>query len=571
MGTKSSGNSTLVVLLVIGGVLLLGSCVGLSVIGLVGFFVLSLGTNASQNFNTISTAIQNPNPNNFQTKTVGPPSFNVPSFGPFTQPSFRSPSSPIYSSPPTTFPSAGTPFTSKEPPKPVVKPLILPPLPEPLLITPSPVSAERGYPLPGEAGPIRVAGGGRFLLIHFKKLRKVGLFDTSSAKIERYLDLSEDDAYIAGAMRSMVVLLPGAGILQRYNLLTGEREFSSKIDLGGKRIEAFCMGHSSAGPLLICTEGNGGKLYDLSSFQQMKLPVATTNWGTSYEKSLSSGNYWAGGTGRVFGHSGNYGMPNGIKTWVYEGGDYNQYGEHSGSWYVMPGPDDQHIYVGGHGVKTNKVKTVANVAYSGTENSGYASHFYLPATHGPFYLHAQTIDDSFRGNPTTVPVGQIRLFMLGNSEPLKIFKDTVVTPYNDWSSIRGVGLENSIQLIPKAKLLVVVPKGCMELRLYPVNLEQLLEESDRSYFYVTSEAPKLFWNERTIRYPIQVLGKKPVTFKLESGPVGMKVTPDGTVTWTPAADFAEQRVDVILAMKDGKGQEAFHTFTIERDPSSVKK
>ena len=70
---------------------------------------------------------------------------------------------------------------------------------------------------------------------------------------------------------------------------------------------------------------------------------------------LEGGLYWAGATGRVFGHTGNYGQPNGVKTVVLEGSKVQQYGQHQSTWFVIPGPDDRHVYAGGHGVISNPV------------------------------------------------------------------------------------------------------------------------------------------------------------------------------------------------------------------------
>src|SRR5262249_25447218 len=157
----------------------------------------------------------------------------------------------------------------------------------------------------------------------------------------------------AAGMTKLVVYLPGAKVIQRYNLLTGDREYAGKFDLPASgKLEAFCLGHASAGPLLVGVAGNGAGLYDLDKFTEIPLPSARRDnfSGQPLARRLPGGLYWAGATGRVFGHTGNYGMPDGVRTVVLEGGQVQEYGEHKGTWFVMPGPDDRHVFAGGHGV-----------------------------------------------------------------------------------------------------------------------------------------------------------------------------------------------------------------------------
>src|SRR4051812_35288281 len=48
--------------------------------------------------------------------------------------------------------------------------------------------------LPSAAGEIVPAAGGRLLLIHLPKERKLAVFDTVQAKVLKYLPVAEDDA-----------------------------------------------------------------------------------------------------------------------------------------------------------------------------------------------------------------------------------------------------------------------------------------------------------------------------------------------------------------------------------------
>ena len=50
--------------------------------------------------------------------------------------------------------------------------------------------------------------------------------------------------------------------------------------------------------------------------------------------------------------------------------------------------------------------------------------------------------------------------------------------------------------------------------------------------------------------------------KLDSGPVGMKVTAEGKLTWDVPKNFAEETVTVIVAVSDSSGKDVFHTFKL---------
>jgi predicted Zn finger-like uncharacterized protein len=450
----------------------------------------------------------------------------------------------------------GVPPRPPEPPR--VARLELPPLPSPIEIQPPPIKAETSYKLPESVRSLCVGGGGRFLVLHFPKVRKFGIFDVNEAKIVRYVPAAEDDVRFAAGMTKLVVYLPGTRIVQRYNLLTGEREHLGKLDLGDGKLDAFCMGHASAGPLLICDSQQGGRLFDIGKFEAIPLPTADRG-GVAALRQLPGGLYWAGATGRVFGYTGNYGMPNGVGTVVFEGGEVHQYGQHKGTWFVMPGPDDHHVFAAGHGVVSERVQPVPNAAFSMGPGSENATHLYLPAHHGPYYLHAETIGIG----GSTAKVGTIRIYMLGNKDPIARFEKTAVCRYG-WDGLRGLGIEHSIHLVPKAKLLMIVPESRDELRLYPTDLDAALERSGVDYLLFTSTPPARFQKGKDFSYRAEVQAKhKPVTFKLDGGPPpGMRMDASGKVTWSVPADFAEARVDVILSATDAKGQEAFQTLTL---------
>jgi hypothetical protein len=156
----------------------------------------------------------------------------------------------------------------------------------------------------------------------------------------------------------------------------------------------------------------------------------------------------------------------------------------------------------------------------------------------------------------------VRVFILGDKRPIATYDNTAVCKYG-WEGLRGLRIEYSLHLIPKAKLLAIVPESRAELRLYPADLEAALDNSGRDYLVFTSAPPDDFRKGQVFTYQAEARAKKkPVTFKLESAPPGMSVGAAGLVRWAVPANFGGERVDVILAAKDAGGQEVFQTFAL---------
>jgi hypothetical protein len=53
-----------------------------------------------------------------------------------------------------------------------------------------------------------------------------------------------------------------------------------------------------------------------------------------------------------------------------------------------------------------------------------------------------------------------------------------------------------------------------------------------------------------------------VKVKLETGPSGLTVTPDGRVSWAIPSRFTESEAEILMTITDASGQEIAHTFTI---------
>ena len=377
-------------------------------------------------------------------------------------------------------------------------------------------------------------------------------------------------------MDKLAVLLPGAGVIRRYDLLTGKLELSKPFAVKG--VTAFALGDSSAGPLVVRgADGSGCTTSPRSPRSPCRARSRRNNQlggpGPAAVPALpfDGGEIWAGGNGRVFGNTGNWGMPNGVRVVSLEGGKVTLRSEHTSTWFVQPSPDGKYVFAGGHKPVTADLKPSPDLVESGLNGGGgNASSMYLPAHHGPYYLAVGSGDDAgFVPRGGAARAAELRVHLYGLAQPVARIPlpagGAAPAGAADWAQLQQ--LPTAINLIPRANLLVI--RGGDKLRLIPVDLEKELEKSGLEFLVVTSAPPAQYKPGTEFRYPVRAKSKAGgVEYKLDAAPDGMTVAADGTVTWRPGAGLKDT-VQVILNLKDKAGKEAFHTFALSPEPDGA--
>jgi hypothetical protein len=438
----------------------------------------------------------------------------------------------------------------------------LPPRPDPLPITPAPLTAATTVSLPGPAQKAVFGGGGRFVVIHIPSLRQLAVFDTSTLKL-RYIPVAEEQVLFAAGMTHVLAYLPSAGLLQRYDLQTGKRDKSAPFE--ATKPTAFCMGSASAGPLLVRDEKKGVRFVDPATFEELTPPTDNRGYGFGLGGAL----FWASADGRTFGHTGNYGMPNGVNITTIGQDKFTGASQHWGTSYVVPSPDGRRLFAGGYPPLTAQVAPAPDGVGTGAGNSGHVSQMFLPAAHGPFYVHllsgsglpgAPTPKKKGKGPTTGGAGGTIAVYIFGLSEPLVTLEDT---GHGNAGGGWSVGHENKVFFVPKAKILAVIDGTGEKIRVFPVDVEAALKSSSANVVLVTSEPPAGAVKGKPFRYKVEGFSKAGgLTFAVEAGSPGMAVGSDGVVTWDVPATFADKEVNVILRVTDKAGHEAFHSFAL---------
>jgi hypothetical protein len=446
------------------------------------------------------------------------------------------------------------PVAPEPPPKPVEpaepgKSLVAPPAVQ-VSITPAPLKEDvTTLALPSAVSDIAVGGGGRYLFLHLPKERQLAVFDASAARVIRYLPLAEDNVKFAAGMDKLFILLTDKSILQRWNLVTMEREVTAPLPVTGT-VKTMLMGSASGGPLFLGGVGGIGErgvtFLDPLTMKPLK-PQGNADVGIGFDHYPPTVRVSA--DGRVYGLWQQGLSPSGLRTMVIDGMTLKNHYEHTSVGHILPGPDGQTLFTGA-GLYTAQTKKI-----------GEKTGFTLPALHGSYYL---ALDNPFNVHPNQAKERlPVAVHMLGDARPLITLPSLEGLDRPDiFNRNASLPLDKRLFLVPDARLLVTIPLTADKLYLHRFDLDQALEKAGIDYLFVTSRPLTTAVKGARYEYAPTVKSKKGgVKLKLESGPPGMKLE-NGRLTWSVPADFAESPVNVIVTVSDATGQEIFHTFAI---------
>jgi hypothetical protein len=401
--------------------------------------------------------------------------------------------------------------------------------------------------LPAAAGESCLGGGGRYLILHLPKLRKLGVFDVNEAKIVGYIGLAEDNVKFAAGLDRVLVVLPTARVLQRWSLPGLERELTVPLPFEGN-VKSMCMGWSGTGPLLVAGEGGfphpGGTLIDVASLKPLKLE-GRPEFGHNH--------YRASAEGKVFTM---WNDPGGGRACLALVGNEAKLSGERTRGSVLASPDGETLYgsahtdTGGHFCTSGVIYTQEFKVLSGGER-GVPERWFLPAAQGRWYCNFKFSDTA----------SSLTFYLAGDTRPLGTVDGLGITGH-DLQSLPTT-FDRGLFVLPEAKVVVFVKPGSEKMTLHRFDAEQALEKSGIDYLLVTSVPPKSAKKGAAFEYPLAVKSKKGgLKYRVESGPKGMAVGADGKVRWDVPADFDEKEVTVIVTVTDSAGQEAFHSFKL---------
>jgi hypothetical protein len=222
----------------------------------------------------------------------------------------------------------------------------------------------------------------------------------------------------------------------------------------------------------------------------------------------------------------------------------------SGGAFALPSADAQFVFTSGG---------IANRAFNVAKMPGLEKSYLVPAVEPGYFLALHNVRDlPIYARDVNLPgVNGIsvysedrkRLFTLDDCDELKTGSK--------------IHWEKGIHYYPQGGLLVTLGSEKDRLILRWIDLVEQLDNSGADYLVVLSRPPQAKLG-KPFAYRLDVRSKKGgAKVKLEVGPPGLKVTPDGQVSWSVPDKFDEKEAEVLVTISDAAGQEVAHTFKIE--------
>jgi hypothetical protein len=303
---------------------------------------------------------------------------------------------------------------------------------------------------------VAVGGGGRYLVLHLAKLGKLAVFDVNAAKVVGSIPINEEGARFTAGLEDVVVVLPRAGTIERWNLATLERDVAATLSIKGV-IKAIAMGSASKGPLLIYSAA-GTEPLDRTSFalfnaETMRPIVAELNTQVAWIMAGNARNIVhirASADGTVFGLWATDHTPTGMGVIVYTDAVTRTFYVHNQVGYVVPSPDGKALYtrsgkvaLGDRGQPPDRVENGNPV---------------LPGCQGEEYLSLPALG---RGGAATIE-------RAGNAKPIGTLPDLELpTPQED-TITHDLTFDKRVYYIPAARLLITIPASNDQLVLHRV-------------------------------------------------------------------------------------------------------
>jgi S1-C subfamily serine protease len=423
--------------------------------------------------------------------------------------------------------------------------------------------AQTEVKLPSDISDVAVGGGGRFLILHLRRLRQLAIFDVNAAKIVKYLPLDSDNIIFTAGAEKLIVVSVDQSTISRYSLQTFEREVTAQMPVAGT-INAIAMGANSRGPLLVVASSGTEQLspagFSLVDPNTLALKSTLSKVKNHYQHYRDRVRIRASTDGTVFCMWGTGGSPSGLQTMIIDGNDAQTYYLHDSFAAAIPSPDGRIIYTPS-GILNSELAATGSTAALGNGSMR------IPAIQGNYYLEIDAtgrIGVWLAGEPralvTLPPVDNFGIAE-GFSAGLGAFPPTISPRISGASGNAFFDRDKHIHFIPDARLIIAIPKTNDRLILQQFEPLQALKDAKIDYLFVASPPVISAAKNSNYIYQIQVETKRGnLKFSLENGPAGMKISPTGKLTWLAGPTQGDETV--IVRVSDASGQEIFHAFKI---------
>lgn len=414
---------------------------------------------------------------------------------------------------------------------------------------------KRKIPLPAKIHDVIVAGGGRFLILHLKSITAAAIYDVNLGRVSKLIRLPAPSAVIAGAEQYFVIAVPEEKRLERWSLRTLRKDLGAPFPRNGKFL-AMGMGSASNGPLLMLTDTGPGRFdtqfvspIDLLESKVIGPELRGVN-ETARIRASAQGNMFtlwsANGSGS-------------FEAMTLAGKEYELKTQHRGIRFASPNFDGGLILSGGAGAWPSDSES------SWRDNDLSAA--FLPTTCPSLVVQVPfELEDAQHYAAQPLPPKKATVLaandatVLGDLPPLELG----APPENRSGNLDALSFDKRVIYIPQASQLVTIPFSGNQISVERVDSKAVLLQNKPERSICISSAPRTANLGAPYVHQIKVITNSPkLEYKLESGPMGMSVSPGGKITWSVPSSFDQKSTRAIVSIKDENGGMIYDTFVID--------
>jgi hypothetical protein len=412
--------------------------------------------------------------------------------------------------------------------------------------------------LPAAIEQVAYGGGGRFIVLHLKRLNQLAIFDVSRAKVVRYLDAPAGDFLFTCGAKHLIIADDERNTLERWSLDTFEKEVSVDLPLqpvhraalGAQLVSLAALAGTGQVSVYRCPDDETGRMK-----QTKKITGSLKPYSLQIEP-----------------------VPDGSGFALWNRRQHSDYGGYFAT-VRMRGNDYVLKSSSGSGVLFSPVHASVNEGYVFSGNGlvftadlqpvpapKLKDALLMPVGTGLFVATRWTAADP-KANPTeskskaTMDVHFVnhlsRAFSIGNVEELDGISPAQLDPSPFASDQR-------ILLLPDSNLLVTIGNTNDYLVLRKIDVDAGLRASGEPFLFVRESAVPPATKGQDFRYSISTRSSTDqLSFALDNAPDGMRLSPAGELTWQVPADYSTGKAAVIVRITSSDRQQVFHSFQID--------
>jgi len=414
--------------------------------------------------------------------------------------------------------------------------------------------------LPDFVKQIKVGGAGRYLLLQFESLQTIGLFDVNEAKIVHSFPATDPNVRFAAGADRLLMISGKSKEISVYDLES--HKLINAVPFDNERgATHVIMGSASMGSALVYPYTGAGrtvpglKTLDTSNLKFSSFEYKDTRRGISIS---APAQIRLSPMGNTIGMWNTNLTRSGLFTFVKQSDDtWQPHLERSSVGYVVPSTDGSHVFTQ-YGAHTNQLTEVFR--------DEDRKEFPVPAIHGPFYVSVSnnyTIKRwNARNSGSTLEV-TAKIKMLGSDADFGEVSGIKIYP--DKNVKMGLLVDERINLIPRANLLIQLANNNKQLILSKWDLDKQLSESGAEYLFFLSQPPTRVVAGDDFEYQVDVKSKQgEVQFDLVSAPEGMTISETGMIKWKTRSE-SPRRASIIASVTDKSRKQVFQSFELDVD------